>query len=190
MKNRVLKKSEITKNILRILGAGIAIPMVFLFPGSGLLIKEFLKNNKINKNYLDFRRMLRQAKNKRLVEVVQKNGKDLLQITSLGKEELLRYDIDDLHIVKESKTWDGLWRVVIFDIPEKHKQARVALSYKLKEIGFYRFQKSIFVFPFDCSNEIDFIKEFFKVGKFVVVLKVVTFGEYYDLILKKYFDLL
>jgi hypothetical protein len=114
MKNRVLKKSEITKNILRILGAGIAIPMVFLFPGSGLLIKEFLKNNKINKNYLDFRRMLRQAKNKRLVEVVQKNGKDLLRITSLGKEELLRYDIDDLHIVKESKTWDGLWRVVIF----------------------------------------------------------------------------
>lgn len=190
MKNRVLKKSEITGDILRVLGAGVAIPMVFLFPGSGLLLREFLKNNKIDKNYLDFRRMLRQAKNKRLVEVIQKNGKDFLRITSLGKGELLRYDIDDLHIIKGNKTWDGLWRVVIFDIPEKHRQARVALSYKLKEIGFYRFQKSIFVFPFECLNEIDFIKEFFKVGKFVAVLKVVTFGDYHDIILKKYFDLL
>lgn len=190
MKNRALKKSEITKDILRVLGVGVVIPMVFLFPGSGLLLREFLKNNKINKNYLDFRRMLRQAKNKRLVGVIQKNGRDFLRITSLGKEELLRYDIDDLCIRRENKTWDGLWYVVIFDIPEKHKQARVALGSKLKEIGFYRFQKSVFVFPFECLNEIDFIKEFFKVGKFIVVLKVVTFGDYHDLILKKYFDLL
>lgn len=182
------RKSEISKVILKILGAGMIVSVVFLFPGSGILLKEFLKSKDIKYTSKNFRNSLRKIYNKKLVKVVQKNGQDFLEITALGKKELLRYDIDGLKI-KKPKIWDGKWRMVIFDIPEKFGEGRRALSRKLKEIGFYPLQKSVFVYPYECENEIDFIKEFFDVKKFVILLYVPTMGEYYNLILKRYFEL-
>ena len=62
--------------------------------------------------------------------------------------------------------WDGYWRIVIFDIPEKFKKARNALGKKIKDLGLFPLQKSVFVYPFDCKDEINFVSEFFRVGKF------------------------
>ena len=56
---------------------------------------------------------------------------------------------------------DGEWRIVIFDIPEKFKKAREALRMKLKELGFLELQKSVFIFPYECEDEINFIVEVF-----------------------------
>jgi phenylacetic acid degradation operon negative regulatory protein len=100
----------------------------------------------------------------------------------------MRYDIDNL-VIKRLLRWDGVWRVVIFDIPEKHRDARVALSKKLKEMGFCQLQKSVFVFPFSCEKEIDFIKMFYQIEKFIILFNTKSFGEIQDLILKKRFDL-
>ena len=76
-----------------------------------------------------------------------------------------------LEILKEMKIkenlWDGKWRTVIFDIPEKLKSARNALRDKLKEVGFHELQKSVFVFPYECKDEIDFIIEFFNLRQYV-----------------------
>ena len=68
--------------------------------------------------------------------------------------------------IKEN-LWDGKWRTVIFDIPEKLKSARNALRDKLKEVGFHELQKSVFVFPYECKDEIDFIIEFFNLRQYV-----------------------
>jgi len=65
------------------------------------------------------------------------------------------------------ENWDGKWRIVVFDIPEKIKRGRDALREKLKELGFYELQKSVFVFPYKCQNEIEFVIEFFNLRKYV-----------------------
>jgi len=188
-KARKIKKSETIEIILKMLAAGIVIPAIFIFPGSALILKMFLEKNKINKNYRHFKKMLQQAKERRLVKIIEKNDELFLSITERGKNELKRYEFDDLKI-PQPKHWDGVWRMVIFDIPEKVREARVVLSKKLKEMGFYQFQKSVFIHPFECENEIDFIKELFQINKYVVFLRLSSLGEYHDLILKKYFDLL
>jgi len=184
-----IRMSSTMKDVLKLLCGGVVIPMIFLLPGSALIIKDFLKNQNINKKHEKFRYFLKQAKEKKLIRVVTKNGNDFLEITDLGRKELLRYDIDELQI-RKSKLWDGKWRIVIFDIPERFRNGRIALSRKLKELGFYSLQKSVFVFPYECENEIDFIREFFDVKKFVILLYSLTLGDYYDLILKRHFDLL
>ncbi|HPT40102.1 MAG TPA: hypothetical protein PLQ44_00645 [Candidatus Paceibacterota bacterium] len=184
-----IRMSSTMKDVLKLLCGGVVMPMIFLLPGSALIIKDFLKNQNINKKHEKFRYFLKQAKEKRLIRVVTKNGNDFLEITDLGRKELLRYDIDELQI-RKSKLWDGKWRIVIFDIPERFRNGRIALSRKLKELGFYSLQKSVFVFPYECENEIDFIREFFDVKKFVILLYSLTLGDYHDLILKKHFDLL
>ena len=56
---------------------------------------------------------------------------------------------------------------MIFDIPEKKKKERLAISKKLKDIGFYPMQKSVFIYPYDCRDEIDFICEFLSISRYV-----------------------
>ena len=77
----------------------------------------------------------------------------------------LTYRFEEMRI--EGRTWDGKWRLVVFDIPEKLRKGRDALRAKIKELGFYELQKSVFVFPYECRDEIDFIVEFFGLRKYV-----------------------
>ena len=88
-----------------------------------------------------------------------------LTLTEKGKIKALTYHFQEMKI-KRGK-WDGKWRVVIFDSPENIKRARDALREKLKELGFRELQKSVFVLPYDCREEIEFIVEFFNLRKYV-----------------------
>lgn len=50
---------------------------------------------------------------------------------------------------------DGLWKLVIFDIPEKQKYVRVVLRAKLKSLHFKKWQNSIWVSPYSLDAEIE-----------------------------------
>ena len=107
------------------------------------------------------------------VEIYSKNGKDYLRLTNKGRRQLIEYNIDTIAI-KDQK-WDGNWRLVMFDIPEKYKSARNVLRRKLREIGFVKMQKSAWICPYECQEEIAFISETYLVQPFVnyfVVSKV------------------
>lgn len=90
------------------------------------------------------------------------DGTTSLVLTDHGQKRVLHYDLDAIKI-KRPKLWDGLWRVVVFDIPEARKTGRDALSFKLKQLGFYPMQRSVFVHPYDCRAEVDFLVEFYQV---------------------------
>jgi len=50
---------------------------------------------------------------------------------------------------------DGIWKIVIFDIPEKQKYVRVVLRAKLKSLHFKKWQNSIWVSPFALDEEVE-----------------------------------
>lgn len=50
---------------------------------------------------------------------------------------------------------DGVWKLVIFDIPEKQKYVRVVLRAKLKALNFKKWQNSIWISPFALDSEIE-----------------------------------
>ena len=74
--------------------------------------------------------------------------------------------------IKKPEKWDRKWRMVIFDVPNKYKTARDALRKKLKEMGFYQLQKSVWVYPYPCFDEILFIGKFFNAERFIELLTV------------------
>lgn len=82
----------------------------------------------------------------------------------------MRYAIAKMKIASQ-KTWDKKWRLVMFDVPEKKVQARRAINFALKRLGFAQYQKSIFITPFPCEKEIDFVGECFRIRKH---LRIVT----------------
>jgi len=106
-------------------------------------------------------------------------------LSDKGKLKALTYHFNKIKMAQ--KTWDKKWRVVFFDIPEKFRWGRDAIRRKLKELGFYELQKSVFVFPYECEDEIDFIIEFYGTRKYI------RYGVFNyidnDLELKRHFDL-
>ncbi|KKS10919.1 MAG: Transcriptional regulator, PaaX family [Parcubacteria group bacterium GW2011_GWB1_41_5] len=111
-------------------------------------------------------------KRQRLIEYVSdKHGQTIVKITKKGETKLRAFDIELMKIKKPHK-WDGKWRLVMFDIPMRFTKGREALRFHLKKLNFFQFQKSAWIYPFPCEDEIIFIADFFGVGKYVEVLTV------------------
>ncbi len=126
-------------------------------------------------------------KRQKLIEYIyDKDGKTIVRITKKGQSRLRVFDIDLMEI-KKQKSWDGKWRLVMFDIPMRFTKGREALRFHLKKLGFFQFQKSAWVFPYPCEDEIIFIANFFGVGKCVEILTIESILK--DTKLKKYFSL-
>lgn len=124
----------------------------------------------INRQYLY--RLIREFREERLIGYREKvDGEIEIVITERGKLSLLNYDIDKMEI-KKTSPWDEKWRIVFFDIPEKHRQARDTLREKLKEIGFRELQQSVFIQPYPCTEEINFLMEFFEIRNWVRLAEV------------------
>lgn len=103
-----------------------------------------------------------------------KENKDntvLTVLTDKGKKRILKYNLDEIEIKKPLR-WDKLWRLVVFDIPEDKNLGRKALAAKLKELGFYPMQKSVYIHPYECKDEINFIAEIFELAPYVRFLRV------------------
>lgn len=158
------KIKEITKKILLILGMVGFIFILAAFPGLGYLFKGNLRKKRFNKEALA--QALRKLKKEGLVLTKKEEGKTTFRLSKKGKKKFLNYKLEDLKINKPER-WDGFWRIVAFDIPEEKKTARNALRRKLKELDFFKLQKSIFVYPYDCESEINLIREVFEIRPFV-----------------------
>ncbi len=90
-------------------------------------------------------------------------------LTAEGKAKALRHNIEKMKIARQKK-WDGKWRLIMFDIPEEKKKARQAINYALKKIGCIQYQKSVFITPFPCKQEIDIVGEAFDVRHHICIV--------------------
>ena len=126
------------------------------------------------------------ASRKRLVNsgyLKYQNGK--LTITEKGKRYLMKETIYEK--LKDKKKWDGKWRVLIFDIPERKKTMREYIRHTLISIGFMRLQDSVWVYPYDCEDLITLLKADLKIGKDVLYMIVEALE--YDKPIRSYFGL-
>lgn len=179
-------RGEIAKGILLGLAAGGFVAVSLALPNFPQILK-FFNNDSKEKNRI--RRSISSLKNKRLIKTYFKNGQEFMEITENGKKKVLFYKLDEIKI-KRNKKWDGLWRIAAFDIPEKHRKARMALSRKMKEMGLLSLQKSLFISPFDFLDELDFIGEIFNVRKYILYFIIKNFSDKnQENLLKSNFDL-
>ncbi len=173
-------KGEVARIILKgiFLAGGIAIASTSPYFATQILpeiikyarYKKKKKEIEEKKFYNAFYKLKRQG----LVNM-QYRGKQLyISLTPEGKKEVGKYQIDDLKIKKPLR-WDKKWRILIFDIKEKNKVKREALRGKLKELGLYPLQKSVWVCPYEFFREMDMLRRFF--GLKGDEMKVITASE-------------
>jgi DNA-binding transcriptional regulator PaaX len=95
-------------------------------------------------------RSIKQLVDAGFVESHDSVSQSFLRLTKSGKQKtntLLLSQEDAL----VSTSWDGLWRIILLDVPEERKSEREALRYLLKKAGFVSVKNSVWVslFPYE-----------------------------------------
>ncbi len=158
-----------TEKILRILAAGVILPAIFIMPGVGRLFIQ--KRSPWQKFGKKLKPRIKNLLKRELVAIGEKDGEMVIKLTEKGKMTLLKYDFERMRIRRPLR-WDGKWRLVIFDIPNGKKVAREIFREKLKQLEFYPLQKSVFLTPYPCFSEIEFLRQVLGIGENVRILIV------------------
>ncbi len=154
------------KKILLLLVAGVSLAFAYTSGQRRRVWRELGREfEKINQAAL--RRSIEKLYQSKLIDYREtKNGVVQIVVSEDGKKKALTYKVDEMKI-SIPKKWDKKWRLVVFDIPKNLNKARDILRFQLKYLGFYKLQKSIFVFPYDCRDEIEFLVELYDIRPFV-----------------------
>ncbi|OGI59532.1 hypothetical protein A2814_03315 [Candidatus Nomurabacteria bacterium RIFCSPHIGHO2_01_FULL_38_19] len=182
------RKAQIIQITLCILAVASLPTLVFIAASMGNAVqvfKQFENSKRFSKRQVQ--NSFTHLHHQKLIEYVcDKDGKTIIKITKKGKARLRAFAIDLIEIRKPKK-WDKKWRLMLFDIPMRFTKGREALRYHLKKLNFFQFQKSAWIYPYPCEDEIIFIADFFGIGKYVEILTVEDILK--DDKLKKHFTL-
>ena len=185
------------KNITMLLGTGVLVTSMFAFPALGIIAKtafdihdEFRRKKEkqewekynLGKLHEIFKRLYKQ----KVVEIKKVNGQEVVVLTQKGNTKYLKFKLTDMYIRKPKK-WDGKWHLLIYDISKDKKKSQQIFREFLKALKFLKLQKSVYLYPYPCQDEIEYLRQYYRIGEEVILLTIEKLeheGEY-----KKYFGL-
>lgn len=167
--SRIILKGLLTAGVIAIAATSpYFVPMIM--PKILRYAKYKLKKRDDKKR---FQRSFSYLKNQGMVKFEYKGKQLYISLTKEGQQKVRDYNIDDLRI-KKPKEWDKKWRILIFDVKEKNKTKREALRGKIKELGLFQLQKSVWIYPYDFKRELEFLRNFFYFTKNEMQIIVAT----------------
>lgn len=156
-----MKRSEIFNIILGVIGiAGLlavaavapnVLQVLGKLPGTRRYFSSHVRSRIQRLHDLDF------------IEFAEFRGRRVIRLTSKGKRELERYRLSEQ--IPSPRSWDGKWRVIIFDIHEYRRNTRDKIRRDLMRFGFKHLQHSVWVYPHDCNDIIALLKADHHIGK-------------------------
>lgn len=186
---------KITKEKVKLTTREILLFLIDCLIGAGKPFDRHGMYRKTISDYFNWRELdrkrfsdnLKRLEKQRVIKIYLENNENILELTNKGKQKVM-----DLLTRENQKNipekWDCKWRIVIFDIPDEDKNERDAFRNRLKSIGFYQLQESVFIFPFDCKDYIDYLKELYQIEKYVQYVVAEAIDTQVDL-LRRFIDL-
>lgn len=167
------------KKVLTVIGIAGALGLTLLAPGIAPITKQLIESQakdnqddwkRYNPSFL--KRTIKRLHKERLVEIsAEQKGIQRITLTKNGKRRILKYALTEL-VIEKQKHWDGHWRLIIYDVENKRKQMRDQFRKQLQILGFFQLQKSVWIYPYPCEEQIAFLREYCGVGN--EVLYIVT----------------
>ncbi len=172
LKETKLKRGQLYWYILEIIGLTLVSGGNPLRPIIPLAIKEIIKILKEVKNLnveeVKIRKSLERLEEKEIVDIEERDGKVFVRLKDQNNSTIIKYSIKALlDFKKKEKKWNGKWFLIFFDVPEIQRNKRDYLRDYLQKIGFYRYQQSVYIFPYECEKEIDLIKKIVEGAKYM-----------------------
>lgn len=172
-----------TKDILKFIGAGVVLTSLVMAPGLGYAIKAIQDEYRRNQREKDWkewekynvgrlRSILKRLMQQKLIrEQENPDGTTTIILTDKGRLKELTYNIETIAI-NTPGSWDGKWRVIIYDITKFKKREADMLRRVLTKLNMYRLQKSVYLYPYPCKKELEFLRYYFGVQEGVMYLTV------------------
>ncbi len=154
-KKKIIGSRE--KIILKAIGKGLFLASILVAPNLAKLGKLFDQN----KYYVEKR--IHNLENKGYIFL----SGDYIKLTLRGKKLLSIIECEEIEIDK-SKKWNGIWQIVAYDVPNDKNQERNFFRDKLKGWGFYKIQKSIWILPYPCQEEIAIVAQSLSINPHVL----------------------
>ena len=164
IQDRNIKIGALQKRILLLLGAGLTIG---LNPGGYRRIAKQIGREWNDISYNAIRGAIAGLyRNKMIRSSTMRNGNIVMELLDKGKKRTIAFNAEKMAI-KKPLQWDTKWRIVLFDIPHARKKVRDAFRWHMRRLGFKEFQKSVFIHPYPCTDEVDFLIELYEIRKYV-----------------------
>ncbi len=176
-----------TREILSIVAVAGIVGLIFAFPPVVAPIAALVRLGNRDYQGWGMRRTIKRLKKQKYVSVKEHtDGRVEVCITKQGMAKALMYQLDDMKLI-EPKRWDKKWRELIFDVPEKYKHLRDIFRMRLVQLGLYQLQESVYVSPYPCFDEVEFLRELYGIAFTVQYLLVERIED--DALLRTHFDL-
>ncbi|HET8580966.1 MAG TPA: CRISPR-associated endonuclease Cas2 [Candidatus Paceibacterota bacterium] len=166
------RRGELTKDILRLVGAGVKLGAIVTAPNLAQVIDYLDPKGRNERNRIW--KAIKYLESKERVRIVEKDGTQILILTHQGKQKLDEVMIWELEI-RPPRRWDKKWRLVMFDFPEHRTTAHQSFRQRLLELGFQMYQQSVLIYPHECRDEVQAIAHWFHVGdrvRYVVATEI------------------
>lgn len=139
-------KSQYLKKILKILDEKPAVPL------------NSLKDSENPRVSYALTRSVKNLVEAGCAEILDSANQSFVRITKKGKSRL-----NTLRLISEDSlvpvSWDGMWRIILLDLPENRKSERESLRYLLKKAGFVCLKNSAWISPFPFEHLFTNIKK-------------------------------
>lgn len=194
-KNSLL--SPTVKDVLLILGVTGLIAGSLLIPALPMAVKpitDYYKKKNKEKEYKQWdkfnqtrlKSLLKRLYQQKVVDFKDINGQTMITLTDRGKKKVLSYQLEEIMIDNPPK-WDGKWRVIIYDIKKERKILGDIFRRFLQKMQFLKLQKSVYITPYPCDEQIEFLRQYYGLGEEILYLVAQKIEN--EEVYKKYFGL-
>jgi len=116
-------------------------------------------------------RLLNDVRRQKLMTIAAKGNSVHFQLTVKGVHRLQRSQVSSLH-VSPQRSWDHLWRVVMFDVPAQYSRQRALFTRELRRMGFEMIQQSVWTHPHPCFDVISELAVYCNLQRFITLCEV------------------
>lgn len=108
-----------------------------------------------------------------------------LQLTPKAIRRFQAVQLNDLSVQPLGR-WDHFWRLVLYDIPEDMKGARNGFHTRLRQIGCFQLQRSVWITPFPCRDLVETFAAHYGTDKYVTYFEARNLDN--ELVMLRYFS--
>ena len=155
-------RGSLTKELLRIVHNVSSQKEVV--PSTNQLIDFFNPEGRDARNRIW--KTIKYLEEKNRIHIEHRGEEQYVYLTAEGRIKLNEDAIWDM-VVHKPRAWDQKWRLVMFDLPADNDRHRHSFRVKLEDLGFRLYQRSVFIFPYECHDEIHAIAKWYGINEHI-----------------------
>jgi len=159
------QRGELAKNILRLVGAGVVIGGAMVAAPNTVQLIDYL-NPKGAHERSRIWKAIKYLEQKNRVSFEEQGPHTYVTLTKHGRLQLDEDAIWEL-VIEPPGRWDHKWRIVMFDLPSTHERVRQSFRLKLEDLGFRLYQRSVFIYPHECYEEVHMVAKWYGVDQYI-----------------------